>query len=132
MEDPDFIDIKASVEEVEEELSTIENTLIVQENGEVVGEIHESSLLKAFIPEEELDETSIVGLLGLSFDNSYVPETAEDLMKRHDVSVDPEEELGDIALMMHREDVRSAPVKEDGEIIGVVHENAVIERGEVT
>ena len=132
MEDPDFVDFEASVEEVEKELSGAENTLIVRKNEGVVGEIHENSLLKAFIPEDELDENSVVGLLGLSFDQSYVPEKAEDLMNTHDVSVDPEEELGDIALIMHREDVRAVPVEEDGELIGVVHENKVVEKGEVT
>lgn len=132
MEDPDFVDCEASVEEVEKELSGAENTLIVRKNEGVVGEIHENSLLKAFIPEDELDENSVVGLLGLSFDQSYVPEKAEDLMNTHDVSVDPEEELGDIALIMHREDVRAVPVEEDGEVIGVVHENKVVEKGEVT
>ncbi|EHK01505.1 hypothetical protein HRED_02486 [Candidatus Haloredivivus sp. G17] len=132
MEDPDFVDFEASVEEVEKELSGAENTLIVRKNEGVVGEIHENSLLKAFIPEDELDENSVVGLLGLSFDQSYVPEKAEDLMNTHDVSVDPEEELGDIALIMHREDVRAVPVEEDGEVIGVVHENKVVEKGEVT
>lgn len=84
MDEPDFIDIEASVEEVEKELSTIENTLIVRKNGEAVGEIHESSLLKAFIPEDELDENSVVGFLGLSFDQSYIPEIAEDLMNKHE------------------------------------------------
>lgn len=132
MEDPDFVNIEASVEEVEKELSGAENTLIVRRNGKVVGEIHENSLLKAFIPENELDENSVVGLLGLSFDQSYVPEKAGDLMNTHDVSVSPEDELGDIALLMHREDVRAVPVKEDGEIVGVVHENVVVEEGEVT
>ena len=132
MEDPDFIDFEASVKEVEQELSGTENTLIVRKNGEVIGEIHEHSLLKAFIPEDELDENSVVGLMGLSFDQSYVPEKAEDLMNKHDVSVSPEEELGEIALVMHREDISSVPVKEDGEIIGVVHEDTVVEIGEVT
>jgi predicted transcriptional regulator len=132
MEDPDFVDFEASVEEVEKELSGAENTLIVRKNEDVVGEIHENSLLKAFIPEDELDENSVVGLLGLSFDQSYVPEKAEDLMNTHDVSVDTEEELGNIALIMHREDVRAVPVEEDGEVIGVVHENKVVEKGEVT
>ncbi len=68
MEDPDFVDFEASVEEVEKELSGAENTLIVRKNEGVVGEIHENSLLKAFIPEDELDENSVVGLLGLSFE----------------------------------------------------------------
>lgn len=132
MDEPDFIDHDASVEEVEEELSGAENTLIVRKHGEVVGEIHENSLLKAFIPEEELDETSVVGLLGISFDQSYVPEAAEDLMNEHEISVPLDEKLGDIALIMHREDVRAVPVEEEDEIVGVVHENKVVEKGEVT
>ncbi len=132
MIDPDFVEYDTPVEDVEKEFEGSENILIVKRNKKFVGEIHENSLIKALIPEERIDEESIIGILGLSFDQSYVPEKAEDLMNTHDVSVDPEEELGDIALIMHREDVRAVPVEEDGEVIGVVHENKVVEKGEVT
>ena len=131
MEEPDFVDVEASVEEVKKEFMGSENTLIVRRNGEVVGEIHENSLLKALIPEERIDEESVIGILGLSFDQSYVPDTAEDLMNEHEVKIGPDEKLGDIAFMMDREDVRALPVIEDEEVIGVVHEDAVIEEGEV-
>lgn len=131
MDEPDFIEHDASVEKVEEEFSGTENTLIVKENEKVVGEIHENSLLKGMIPEEKLDEQSVVGLLGLSFDGSYAPETAEDLMNEHEVTVPPSETLGELAFLMDEEDVRSLPVEEDGEIIGVVHENKIVAEGEV-
>lgn len=131
MIDPDFIDVEASVEEVKKEFSGSENTLIVMKDGDVVGEIHENSLLKALIPEEDIDEESVIGILGLSFDQSYAPESAEDLMNTHEVSVRPEKSLGEIAYLMNKEDVRSLPVIDDGKIVGVVHENSVIEEGEV-
>ncbi|WP_414837574.1 cyclic nucleotide-binding/CBS domain-containing protein [Candidatus Nanosalina sp. VS9-1] len=131
MDEPDFIEHDASVKDVEKEFDSSENTLIVKHNGEAVGEIHENSLLKALIPEEKIDEESLIGILGLSFDQSYAPETAEDLMNEHEVTVPPEETLGELAFLMDREDVRSLPVKEDGEIIGVVHEDAVVREGEV-
>jgi len=131
MDEPDFIDFDASVEEVEEEFSGSENTLIVKRNGEVVGEIHENSVLKALIPQEKIDEESFVGILGLSFDSSYAPDNAGDLMNEHEVTVSPDETLGDLAFLMNEEDVRSLPVEENGDIIGVVHENAVVRNGEV-
>lgn len=131
MDEPDFIEHDASVEEVEEEFSGAENTLIVKRNEKVIGEIHENSLLKALIPEEKLDEESVIGILGVSFDQSYAPDTAEDLMNEHEVTVPPDETLGEIAFIMNEEDVRSLPVEEGGEIIGVVHENEVVSEGEV-
>ena len=131
MDDPDFIQSDADLEEVEEEFSGSENTLIVRKDSEVVGEIHENSLLKALIPEEKIDEESVIGILGISFDQSYAPDSAEDLMNEHEVSVGPEESIGEIAFLMNREDVRSLPVMEDGEIIGVVHENKVVREGEI-
>ena len=131
MDDPDFIQSDADLEEVEEEFSGSENTLIVRKDSEVVGEIHENSLLKALIPEEKIDEESVIGILGISFDQSYAPDSAEDLMNEHEVSVGPEEPIGEIAFLMNREDVRSLPVMEDGEIIGVVHENKVVREGEI-
>ncbi len=131
MDDPDFIQEDASVEEVEDEFAGAENTLIVRRGEKVVGEIHENSVLKALIPEEKVDEESMIGILGLSFDQSYAPDTAEDLMNEHQVTIPPNETLGEIAFLMDEEDVRSLPVKEDGEIIGVVHENTVVKEGEV-
>jgi len=131
MDEPDFIEHDAPLEKVKDEFSGTENTLIVKEGEKVVGEIHENSLLKGLIPEEKLDEQSVVGLLGMSFDGSYAPETAEDLMNRHEVTVAPDETLGELAFLMDEEDVRSLPIVEYGEIIGVVHEDTVVAEGEV-
>ncbi|MFB6292393.1 MAG: HPP family protein [Candidatus Nanohaloarchaea archaeon] len=127
MVDPDFIDVEASVEEVEKEFEGAENTLIVRKDGDFVGEIHENSLMRLLIPEEKLDEEKVIGFLGLSFDRSYVAEKAEDLMTRHEVTVSPDEEIGEIAFLMEKEDVRSVPVREDGKVIGVVHEDQLVE-----
>lgn len=127
MDEPDFIEPEAAIEEVVEEFKGSENTLIVREENKIMGEIHENSLLKAMIPEDKLDEESIVGILGISFDESYIPDDAGDLMNKHEVTVKPDTDIGEIAFLMEREDLRSLPVKEDGEIIGVVHENKVIE-----
>ena len=127
MDDPDFIDYDARIETVVDELRNQENTLIVRRNGNVVGEIHEHSLLKVLIPEDRLDEEKVVGILGLSFDQKYVADTAEDVMNKHEVTVGPEESLGEIAFLMDREDLRAIAVKDDGDIVGVVHENRVIE-----
>lgn len=127
MDEPVFIEADAPVEQVEDEVEGLENTLIVRKDGKTVGEIHENSLLKLLVPEERLDEESVIGILGLSFDSSYVAEKAEDLMNRHEVTVPPGEDIGEIAFLMDQEDVRAIPVEEDGEIIGVVHENRLIE-----
>ncbi|MFB6100829.1 MAG: CBS domain-containing protein [Candidatus Nanohalobium sp.] len=127
MDEPDFIDAEADIEDVVDELHTKENTLIVRRDGDAVGEIHEQSLLKVLIPEDRLDEEKVIGILGLSFDESYVAEKAEDVMNQHEVTVDPDEDVGEVAFVMDREDIRSVPVKEDGEIIGVVHEDRLIE-----
>lgn len=127
MDEPDYVEHDASVDTLAEEFSGVENTLIVRQDGEAVGEIHENSMLKVLIPEEKLDEEKVVGILGLSFDSSYVPEIAEDVMNEHEVTVKPGSELGDIAFLMHREEIRSIPVEEDGEIVGVVHENTMME-----
>lgn len=127
MDEPNFIDAEADIEDVVDELHTKENTLIVRRDGDAVGEIHEQSLLKVLIPEDRLDEEKVIGILGLSFDESYVAEKAEDVMNQHEVTVDPDEDVGEVAFVMDREDIRSVPVKEDGEIIGVVHEDRLIE-----
>lgn len=127
MDDPEFVKVDAAVEEVTDEVEGAENTLIVVDDGKVVGEIHENSLLKLLIPEDRIDEEKVIGILGLSFDSRYVAENAEDLMNRHEVTVSPDEDIGEIAFLMDREDVRAIPVEEDGEVIGVVHENRLME-----
>jgi predicted transcriptional regulator len=127
MDDPDFVDFEASIDDVVEEVESSENTLIVREDGEVVGEIHEQSLLKILIPENRLDEEKVIGILGLSYDASYTAEKASDIMNRHEVTVPPDEEVGEIAFLMDREDIRAIPVEEEGEVIGVVHEDRLVE-----
>lgn len=127
MDEPDFIDADADINEVKEKFEGAENTLIVRKDGNFVGEIHENTLLKDVIPQDRLDEEKVIGILGLSFDQSYVAEKAEDLMNEHEVTVPPDETVGEIAFIMDREDVRSVPVEEEGEIIGVVHENQVVQ-----
>lgn len=126
MDDVDFIDSDASIEEVKEEVEGAENTLIVKKDDDIIGEIHENSLLKLLVPEDRLDEEKVIGILGLSFNEKYVADTAEDLMNKHEVTVPPDETVGEMAFLMDREDIRSLPVKEDGEIIGVVHENSLV------
>lgn len=127
MDDPVFVDKQTPVEEVVEKVKGAENTVIVQENGRSVGELHENSLLKVLVPEDRLDEEKVIGILGFSFDSSYMAESAGDLMNEHEVTVSPDEEVEEIAFLMDREGVRAIPVEENGEIIGVVHENRVIE-----
>lgn len=127
MKEPDFIDADADIEDVKEEFEGSENTLIVKRDGEVVGEIHENSMLKEMIPQERLDEEKVIGIMGLSFDKRYVAEKASDLMNEHEITVPPDETLGEIAFIMDREDIRSVPVEKEGKIIGVVHEDTVIE-----
>ncbi|MFB6209263.1 MAG: CBS domain-containing protein [Candidatus Nanohaloarchaea archaeon] len=127
MDDPVFVDVDAPVEEVKDIVKGSENTVIVRKEGEVVGEIHENSLLKLLIPQERIDEEKVIGILGLSFDRSYVAEKAEDLMNHHEITVEPGEEIGEIAFLMEREDVRAIPVEDNGEIVGVVHENSLVE-----
>ena len=128
MDEPDYIDYSADVEQVVDEVKDEENTLIVRKDGEVVGEIHEQSLLKILIPEEKLDEEKVIGIMGLSFDESYVAEKAGDIMNKHEVTVEPEKEAGDIAFVMDKEDIRAVPVKnKENEIIGVVHETKLIQ-----
>jgi predicted transcriptional regulator len=127
MDEPDFIDAEADIEAVKQEFEGSENTLIVRRDGDVAGEIHENSLLKDVIPQERLDEEKVIGIMGLSFDQRYVAEKASDLMNEHEVTVPPDETVGEIAFIMDREDIRSVPVEQDGEIVGVVHENRVVQ-----
>lgn len=127
MDEPDFVDAEADIDTVKKEFEGTENTLIVKQDGEVKGEIHENSLLKDVIPQDRIDEEKVVGILGLSFDESYVADSAEDLMNKHEVTVPPDETLGEIAFLMDREDIRSIPVEEEGEIVGVVHETKVVQ-----
>lgn len=126
MDEPDFIDVDTDIDEVAEEVKGGENTLIVKENGKAIGEIHEQSLLKILIPEDRLDEEKVIGILGMSFDSTYVADKAEDVMNRHEVSVTPDEEIGEIAFVMDREDIRAVPVKDEDKIVGVVHENSLV------
>lgn len=127
MIDPVFISKEAKVEEAAEKLKSAENTLIVKDNDEFIGEVHEHDLMNVLIPENRLDEEKVIGILGLSFNKSYIAENVEDLMTHHEITVEPDDKIGEIAFLMDREDVSAIPVKENNNIIGVVHENQLVQ-----
>lgn len=127
MDEPEFIEHDADIEEVVEKVRGVEDTLIVTENGKIVGEIHESSLMKLLIPEKKIDEEKVIGFFGFGFNSKYVAENAEDLMDDHNVKVKPDTDIGNIAFLMDKEDLRAIPVISGDEIVGVVHENRMVE-----
>jgi predicted transcriptional regulator len=126
MDEPEFVQYDAPIEEVIEKVKGAENTLIVKKDDEVVGEVHEHSLLKVLIPQKRIDEENVIGILGFGFNKQYIAETAEDLMTHHAVKARADDDVGDVAFLMDKEDLRAIPVEEDGEIIGVIHENQLI------
>lgn len=126
---PKFVEPKAKISEIKKDLIGKENCLtVVDEKGRFLGEIHELDLLKLVIPEEKLEEEDVAGVMGAAYDPEFTGHTADMIMRKHEITVPPDTDATDVAVIMYKEDIRSVPVIKGDKIIGVIHLNQVIRK----
>jgi CBS domain-containing protein len=126
---PKFIKELDSVNKVKKLLRTTEDTLIVKnKKGKFVGEIHEIDLLPLLIPERNVSEEQVIGILGLDIKRAFFPKNARDLMTSHDITVTPGVSVGKIAEIMNKEDIKAVPVIKGKTIVGVVHLRNILKK----
>ncbi len=103
-------------------LKTTEDTIIViNKRGKFLGEIHEYDLLKLIVPEQEISEEEVVGILGMGYDRGFIAKDARDLMHAHDFVAAPDTPIPNLALIMYKEEIRAIPIIKNKKVVGVVH-----------
>ena len=129
MEKAHLVSPEESIEKIKKLLVGHEDILLVVDNdGKFLGEIPESNLLKLIVSEDFLDEEDVVGILGSSYDDDFVANSASSIMTSHNFVVKPKTKAEDIAVLLYKEDIESLAVVDKGKVVGVIHLNKFIEK----
>ncbi|MCK4327487.1 MAG: CBS domain-containing protein [Candidatus Diapherotrites archaeon] len=95
----------------------------VLSNGNFVGELHESDLLKLAVDPTRVSEAK-VARSGLAF----FAEKVSELMTRHEDTIAPDALVSEAALMMLNDGDAIVPVTEGGKIVGVITRQDIVNR----
>ncbi len=99
--------------------------IVVDKQRKFLGEIHKIDLLKLAINPKDIAEEDIISF-GFGVDFGWFAKKAGDIMKRHELTLEPDQLIEEAAILMLREDIRSLPVIEKGKIIGIITENEIL------
>lgn len=129
MEKAHIVNIDTNIEDIKKKLIGAEDCLIVvNKRNKIIGEIHEQDLLKLIIPEDKLDEEEVGGILGVGYDDDFISTDASKIIKKHNITIDPEFPADEIGLIFYKEDIMSIPVVKGKEILGTIHLNNYIKK----
>lgn len=102
------------------------SVLPVMKGKKFVGEIHRVDLLKLLVNLKDIPEEDITSL-GFSVDLGYIAKTAEQIMRRHEIILDPKTKVKDAAYTMLKENVTKIPVMKKNRFIGILSEGKLLE-----
>lgn len=101
--------------------------VVVDKNQKFVGEVYELDVLAPFVPEEMLDEEDVIGALGFGYRKKFLAKKVKGIMKRHNFTTTPEEDLRNVAYLMYKEEIRVVPVLDKTKkVLGVIHVGDII------
>ena len=102
---------------------------IVDEEGKIIGDIHEKDMLKLLIGASDISEYDVSGVLGTKLDISYFAEKIGDLMNRHNFEIEQNMTVADAAKLMLDEGIRGMLVKSKrGKVVGVITVEDIVEK----
>ena len=102
------------------------SVLPVMKGKKLIGEIHEIDLLKLLVDLKDIPEEDVTSL-GFSVDMGYIAKTAEQIMRRHDIIIEPKTKIKDAAYTMLKEGVSKIPVMKKKSLIGILSEKKLLE-----
>jgi len=98
---------------------------VVDRNQKFLGDIHENDLFLMVMPNDMFDEIGVE--LGFDIEKKYFAEKAKDLMRKHELSCGPDDELMDVAKELAGEEVNEMPViDKKGKVVGLVTEGMLL------
>ena len=102
------------------------SVLPVFKGKKFMGEIHEIDLLKLLVNIKDIPEEDVTSL-GFTVDMGYIAKTAEQIMRRHDIILEPKTKVKDAAYTMLKEGVSKIPVMKKKSLIGILSEKKLLE-----
>lgn len=89
------------------------------------GDIHIDDLFLMLLPNEEYEEIGVE--LAFDLERKFFASTARQLMRRHDFSCGPDEEVLEVALQLAGLEVNEIPVvNRQGRVVGVVSQRRLV------
>jgi len=99
----------------------VELFIVVDKDKKFLGDIHENDIFLMIIPNDMYEK--IDGETPFDFEKKFFAENAGELMRRHDVSCDEDDDIMDVALRLAGEEVNEMPVlNKNGQVVGVINE----------
>ena len=98
---------------------------VVDKNGKFLGDIHENDLFLMIIPNDLYDEIGIEE--GFDIEKKFFAEKASELMRRHDLSCSPDDELMDVAKELAGDEIDEIPVIDSkGKVVGLITQGMLL------
>jgi CBS domain-containing protein len=98
---------------------------VVDKDKKFLGDIHENDLFYMVIPNDLYDEIGME--LAFDIEKKFFANTAKELMRKHDLSCSPDDELMDVALELASVEINEMPViDKNGRVVGLVTEGILM------
>ena len=98
----------------------------VMKGKKFVGEIHVVDLLKLLVDMKDVPEEDVTSL-GFTIDTGYIAKNAKDIMRSHEVVLEPSTKVKDAAFNMLKKEVAMIPVMKDNSLLGILTERKLLE-----
>jgi CBS domain-containing protein len=99
--------------------------IVVDKNKKFLGDIHENSLFYMLLPDELYEEIGID--FAFDLEKKFFAKTAEEIMRKHDVSCYEDEDIMDVAMRFASAEVDEMPVlNRKGKVVGVINQGIIL------
>jgi CBS domain-containing protein len=99
--------------------------IVVDKDKKFLGDIHENDLFYMILPNDRYEDIGIE--LEFDLEKKFFAETAKEIMRRHDTSCSPEDEIMDAALVLAGVEINEMPViNKKGKVVGVITEGILL------
>ncbi len=105
----------------------VELFLVVDSNKSFLGDIHEDDLFYMILPDDIYEEVGAD--IAFDIERKFFAKTAKEVMRKHDVKCEPDDDIMDVALEMMREQISQIPVVNHwGVVQGVITQGMILRR----
>jgi predicted transcriptional regulator len=128
MAKPVFIKPDATKKELVKIIRKNKNTqvfIVVDDNKRFLGDIHENDLFYMILPNDRYEDIGME--LAFDLEKKFFATTAKEIMRKHDLSCGPEDEMMDVALDFAASEINEMPViDKSGKVVGVITQGMLL------
>ena len=99
--------------------------VVAGKNKKFLGDIHENDLFYMLIPNKLYEDVGVQ--LAFDLEKKFFAKTARDIMRKHDIKCQEDDDAIDVALKFVRAEVNEMPVlNKKGQVVGVIDEGRLL------